>query len=386
MVDLTEKLYYSDGHLSRFTARVTSCEKEDGVWAVKLDRSAFFPGGGGQEADEGVLSDMKLLGLREEGEDIVHLTPAPLEPGALVEGRIDWPLRFSRMQGHSGEHILSGTVHRLFGYDNVGFHMGEEAITIDFSGELSREDLSRAELEANRAIWRDVPVRTLLSTPGELAAMDYRSKKELTGQVRIVEIEGVDLCACCAPHVSHSGEVGLLKIIDSMRHRGGTRLTLLCGEAALLDYEALHENNAAVSAALSAKRLETGGAIARVMAEQEERRAELTKLKRELLQLKAAALRPTEGSICIFESDIDMITLRELVNAGSELAGQVCAGFAGTDGDYKYIIGSRTVPLRARAKEINAAIDGRGGGSDAMIQGTSRARREDIERYFNALK
>ena len=386
MVDLTEKLYYSDGHLSRFTARVTSCEKEDGVWAVKLDRSAFFPGGGGQEAAEGVLSDMKLLGLREEGEDIVHLTPAPLEPGALVEGRIDWPLRFSRMQGHSGEHILSGTVHRLFGYDNVGFHMGEEAITIDFSGELSREDLSRAELEANRAIWRDVPVRTLLPTPGELAAMDYRSKKELTGQVRIVEIEGVDLCACCAPHVSHSGEVGLLKIIDSMRHRGGTRMTLLCGEAALLDYEALHENNAAVSAALSAKRLETGGAIARVMAEQEERRAELTKLKRELLQLKAAALRPTEGSICIFESDIDMITLRELVNAGSELAGKVCAGFAGTDGDYKYIIGSRTVPLRARAKEINAAIDGRGGGSDAMIQGTSRARREDIERYFNALK
>jgi len=386
VVDLTEKLYYSDGHLSRFTARVTSCEKEDGVWAVKLDRSAFFPGGGGQEADEGVLSDMKLLGLREEGEDIVHLTPAPLEPGALVEGRIDWPLRFSRMQGHSGEHILSGTVHRLFGYDNVGFHMGEEAITIDFSGELSREDLSRAELEANRAIWRDVPVRTLLPTPGELAAMDYRSKKELTGQVRIVEIEGVDLCACCAPHVSHSGEVGLLKIIDSMRHRGGTRLTLLCGEAALLDYEALHENNAAVSAALSAKRLETGGAIARVMAEQEERRAEFTKLKRELLQLKAAALRPTEGSICIFESDIDMITLRELVNAGSELAGKVCAGFAGTDGDYKYIIGSRTVPLRARAKEINAAIDGRGGGSDAMIQGTSRARREDIERYFNALK
>lgn len=386
MVDLTEKLYYSDGHLSRFTARVTSCEKEDGTWAVKLDRSAFFPGGGGQEADEGVLSDMKLLGLREEGEDIVHLTPAPLEPGALVEGRIDWPLRFSRMQGHSGEHILSGTVHRLFGYDNVGFHMGEEAITIDFSGELSREDLSRAELEANRAIWRDVPVRTLLPTPGELAAMDYRSKKELTGQVRIVEIEGVDLCACCAPHVSHSGEVGLLKIIDSMRHRGGTRLTLLCGEAALLDYEALHENNAAVSAALSAKRLETGGAIARVMAEQEERRAELTKLKRELLQLKAAALRPTEGSICIFESDIDMITLRELVNAGSELAGKVCAGFAGTDGDYKYIIGSRTVPLRARTKEINAAIDGRGGGSDAMIQGTSRARREEIERYFNALK
>lgn len=383
---MTEKLYYTDGHLSRFTARVTSCVRDGDAWAVCLDKSAFFPGGGGQEADEGVLSDMELLGLREEGEDIVHLTPEPLEPGSLVEGRINRELRFARMQGHSGEHILSGTVHRLFGYDNVGFHMGEEAMTIDFSGELTREDLRRAELEANRAIWRNVPVRSLLPSKGELAEMEYRSKKELTGQVRIVEIEGVDCCACCAPHVSRTGEVGLLKIIDSMRHRGGTRITLLCGEAALRDYEALHENNASVSAALSAKRLETGAAVARVMSEQEERRAELTKLKREMLQLKSASLKPTEGSICIFESDIDMITLRELVNAGAELAGTVCAGFAGTDGDYKYIIGSRTRPLRAMSKEINAAIEGRGGGSDAMIQGTSRARREDIERYFSEIK
>ena len=175
---MTEKLYYTDGHLSRFTARVTSCVREGDAWAVRLDKSAFFPGGGGQEADEGVLSDMELLGLREEGEDIVHLTPEPLEPGSLVEGRINRELRFARMQGHSGEHILSGTVHRLFGYDNVGFHMGEEAMTIDFSGELTREDLRRAELEANRAIWRDVPVRSLLPSKGELAEMEYRSKKE----------------------------------------------------------------------------------------------------------------------------------------------------------------------------------------------------------------
>lgn len=383
---MTEKLYYSDGHLGRFTAHVVACTREETGWAVRLDRTAFFPGGGGQEADEGFLSDMKLLGLREDGEDIVHLVPRPLEPGALVEGRLDWQLRFARMQGHSGEHILSGTVHRLFGYDNVGFHMGEENMTIDFSGELTHEDLARAELEANRAIWRNVPVRSLLLGPGELAEMEYRSKKELTGEIRIVEIEGVDRCACCAPHVARTGEVGVLKIIDSMRHRGGTRLTLICGEAAFMDYQALHVANASVSAALSAKRLETGAAVARVMAEQEERRAELTKLKREILQLKSAALKPTEGCICIFERDIDMVTLRELVNAGAELAGVACAGFAGEDGDYKYIIGSRTRPLRAMAKDINAAINGRGGGSDAMLQGTSRASREDIELYFEKLK
>lgn len=382
---MTERLYYFDGHLSRFDARVLSCEAEKDGYAVKLDRTAFFPGGGGQEADEGVLAGQKLLALREEGEDIVHVVEKPLEPGAAVTGELDWPLRFRRMQGHSGEHILSGTVHRLFGYDNVGFHMGAADMTIDFSGELDRDDLRRVELEANRAVWRNVPIRTLLPGPDELAHMEYRSKKELTGQVRIVEIEGVDRCACCAPHAASTGEVGCIKVIDSMRHRGGTRLTLICGEQALLDYQLLHENNARVSAALSAKRQETGAAIERYAAEQEERKAEVTRLKRELLRLKSAELRPTEGCICIFEEDMDLITLRELVNAGSELAGALCAGFAGRDGDYKYIIGSRTKPLRAMAKEINSAIDGRGGGSDSMLQGTSRSDRGTIERFFSGL-
>ncbi len=382
---MTERLYYFDGHLSRFEARVLSCEAEKDGYAVKLDRTAFFPGGGGQEADEGVIAGQKLLALREEGEDIVHVVEKPLEPGAAVTGELDWPLRFRRMQGHSGEHILSGTVHRLFGYDNVGFHMGAADMTIDFSGELDRDDLRRVELEANRAVWRNVPIRTLLPGPDELAHMEYRSKKELTGQVRIVEIEGVDRCACCAPHAASTGEVGCIKVIDSMRHRGGTRLTLICGEQALLDYQLLHENNARVSAALSAKRQETGAAIERYAAEQEERKAEVTKLKRELLRLKSAELRPTEGCICIFEEDMDLITLRELVNAGSELSGKLCAGFAGRDGDYKYIIGSRTKPLRAMAKEINSAIDGRGGGSDSMLQGTSRSDRGTIERFFSGL-
>lgn len=383
---MTEKLYYTDGHLSRFEALVCSCEREGDGYAVRLDRTAFFPGGGGQEADKGTLAGQKLLSLREEGEDIIHVVEEPLAPGEAVTGELDWQLRFRRMQGHSGEHIMSGTVHRLFGCDNVGFHMGEDGMTIDFSTELSREDLSRAELEANRAVWRNVPVRTLLPDSETLAHMEYRSKKELTGQVRIVEIEGVDRCACCAPHVAYTGEVGCIKVIDSMRHRGGTRLTLICGEHAIEDYRSLHENNAKVSAALSARRLETGRAIERYVSEQEERKAELTRLKREILQLKTAALRPSEGCICIFEDDMDMITLRELVNAGAELSQTACAGFTGRDGDYKYIVGSRTRPLRALAREINAAIDGRGGGSDEMIQGSSRSDRQTIERYFAEFK
>ena len=380
---MTDKLYYLDGETRTFTARVLSCEAENGAWAVTLNRSAIFPGGGGQEADAGTLGGLPVIGLREEDETVFHILPGPLEPGAVVTGEVDWAVRFPRMQGHSGEHIFSGTVHRLYGGENVGFHMGEGGMTLDFSVELSPEDLARCEYEANRAVWADLPVKSLLPGPDELERMSYRSKKELTGRVRIVEIPGVDMCACCAPHVARTGEIGLIKVLDSMRHRGGTRLTLVCGEAAYRDCAALHSVNSRISAALSARRLETDAAVERILRESVEKHAEITRLRREILALKAAALPETEGNICIFEPDMDTVTLRELVNAGVEKCGGVCAAFAGSDGDYKYIIGSKAVDLRARAKEINASIDGRGGGSSAMIQGTSHAARSTIEAYFN---
>ena len=281
---------------------------------------------------------------------------------------LDWDVRFARMQSHSGEHIVSGTVHRLFGYDNVGFHMGESGMTLDFSGELTPRDIGLVELEANRAVWRDAPVRTLLPGRDELEKLDFRSKKELSGLVRLVEIEGVDLCACCAPHVSRTGEVGLIKVVDYMRHRGGMRLTVLAGEAAYRDCAEVYVQNSSISAALSAKRSEEHSA--------------LTALKKELMQLKSAALRPTEGNICIFERDMDMVSLRELVNSGMQLAGGVCAAFCGEEGDYRYIIGSLSADLRSAAGDINAALCGRGGGNKTMIQGSCRAKRADIEAYF----
>ena len=328
---LTEKLYYASGETRTFTATVLSCAPEDGGYAVTLDRTALFPGGGGQEPDEGTLGGERLVSLREEDETVIHIVPEPLTVGATVSGEVDWNVRFPRMQGHSGEHIFSGTVHRLFGGENVGFHMGAEAMTLDFSVELSAQDVALAELEANRAVWRDLPVNSLLPADEELADMPYRSKKELSGRVRIVEIPGVDMCACCAPHVERTGEIGAIKVLDFMRHRGGTRLTLVCGEAAYGDYAALPE---------------------------------------------------MEGNLCIFEPELDAVTLRELVNAGVEKCTGICAAFTGADGEYKYIMGSRSVDLRALSREINAAIDGRGGGSPAMIQGTCKAPRERIEAYF----
>lgn len=379
---MTEKLYYIDGETREFTARVVSCTPDGGAWAVELDRTAVFPGGGGQEADTGTINGLPIIGMREENETVYHILPAPLEQGSTVTGTVDWALRFPRMQGHSGEHIFSGTVHRLYGGENVGFHMGAGAMTIDFSVELTAEQLEQCELEANRAVWADIPVNSLLPDADTLAHMEYRSKKELTGRVRIVEIPGVDMCACCAPHVAHTGEIGAIKVVDSMRHRGGTRISLICGEAAWRDYAELHRVNARVSALLSAKRLETDAAVERVLRESEEKHAEVTRLRREILSLKAAAIPETEGNICLFEPDMDMVTLRELVNAGVGKCSGVCAAFSGEDGAYKYIIGSASTDLRAAAKEINAAISGRGGGSASMIQGTSTASRTELEAYF----
>lgn len=379
---VTEKLYYIDGETREFTATVVSCTPDGGAWAVELDRTAVFPGGGGQEADTGTINGLSIIGMREENEIVYHILPAPLEQGSTVTGTVDWAMRFPRMQGHSGEHIFSGTVHRLYGGENVGFHMGAGTMTLDFSVELTAEQLERCELEANRAVWANIPVNSLLPDADTLAHMEYRSKKELTGRVRIVEIPGVDMCACCAPHVAHTGEIGAIKVVDSMRHRGGTRISLICGEAALRDYVGLHRVNAHVSALLSAKRLETDAAVERVLRESEEKHAEVTRLRREILSLKAASIPETVGNICLFEPDMDMVTLRELVNAGVAKCTGVCAAFSGEDGAYKYIIGSASTDLRAAAKEINAAISGRGGGSPAMIQGTSTASRAELEAYF----
>ena len=298
------------------------------------------------------------------GEEDGHEIPQCVRRAALAEERVERLLE-PGAQGHH-EREADGALEQLAQERGLDLKAYVPAV----------------ELEANRAVWRNVPVRTLLPGREELKALDFRSKKELAGQVRLVEIEGVDLCACCAPHVAHTGEVGLIKVLDSVRRREGTRLTVLAGEAAFHDCAAVYVQNSAVSAALSAKRLETAAAVRRVLCEKEEEHSAVTELKKELLRVKAAALRPTEGNMCIFEPDMDAVTLRELVNAGVAVTGGVCAAFSGADGDYRYIIGSRSVDLRSAAREINAAISGRGGGTGTMIQGSCRASRAEIEQYF----
>ncbi len=380
---MTRKLYYEDSHMAQFTATVLSCQPIGEQYEVILDQTAFFPGGGGQLPDTGYMGTAKVIGAKEQGEDVIHIVSAALEVGSVVECRLNWNQRLRRMQNHSGEHIVSGIIHQKFGYENVGFHMGDDFVTIDYSGELTPGQVYDIEREANLAIAANVPVHCSFPDKETLDTLEYRSKKELQGAVRIVTVEGYDTCACCAPHVSHTGEIGMIKIYSQMRHRGGVRLTMLCGLDALDDYNARCANISAISGLLSAKPMEVSKATARLWQEHEDLKQKMANLYRKMTAEKIAALSPCEGNMVIFEEDLDMTNLRELINAAKEKCSGIAAGFIGDDEHgYTYILGSKSVDLRANSKAINAAICGKGGGQKEMIQGTSTATKEVIRAYF----
>ncbi len=383
---MTEKLYYIDSHMAEFSARILSCEPEKDHFLVTLDKTAFFPEGGGQLPDTGYIGEARVSDVQEKDGIIYHSCNEYLPLGAQLPCRIDWAQRIKRMHSHSGEHIVSGIAHRLYGCENVGFHMGEEAMTIDLSLELSWDELMEVEKRANEAIRKNLPIRAWLPEEEELKTLDYRSKLELTENVRIVEIEGYDLCACCAPHVSFTGEIGMIKILDSMRHRGGVRVTLICGEDAYNDYRLRQESVTEISRLLSAKREDVAGAVQRLLRENQSMREKCDRLSMELVRVKAEVSAPTEGSICLFDSVLDDIAQRELVNLLMEKCGALACVFCGNDDEgYRYIIGSKSIDLRKNSKTINAAIEGRGGGSVQMIQGKASASRKIIEENIKSL-
>ena len=380
---MTRKLYDEDSHLSAFDADVISCISNDSGWRIVLNQTAFFPEGGGQASDTGILGEVHVLDVQEEDGQIVHYTDGSLPVGASVRGVLDWEKRFRRMQEHTGEHILSGLVHKLYGYRNVGFHLGDETVTMDYDGELSPEQILKLEQLANEAVWKNVPVTAEYPSPERLSALEYRSKLDLTENVRIVTIEGYDVCACCAPHVSHTGEIGAIKVIDSMRHRGGVRLTILCGSDALRQYQKLFREAAELSNLLNAPKDQLVPAVERLFNERDGLESALHAREEKLNALRVQAMPAKGKNIVLIDAFDDPDAMRELVNIGMERASGVCAAFSGSDTEgYRYIIGSKTLDLRSLAREINTALNGRGGGKPAMIQGSCNASRSEIEAYF----
>lgn len=376
----TEKLFYADSHMDTFSASVLSCEPYGEKYRVVLDRTAFFPEGGGQFGDTGYLNEIPVTDTKEKKGLVFHETAEPFAAGETVEGKLNFEVRFERMQQHTGEHIVSGIVNRLHGYDNVGFHLGDDITTLDFNGELTKEQVQEVEVLANRAVFANIPVQIMYPSKEELARIDYRSKIEIAGQVRIVNIPGVDMCACCAPHTRTTGEVGLIKILSCDRHRGGCRMVMVSGMRALKDYQTRWNSVTEVSVALSAKPEKIGEAVLHLKEQQQRLREQLNQIQAVYLQKKLEEINSEDAYVCIFEEEMDNVAVRNFINDAMERCSGICGAFTGTDeGGYRYILGSRTVNLREFSKQLNAAFAGKGGGKPEMVQGSLTGRKEEIE-------
>ena len=382
---MTQKLYETDAYVQEFAAAVLSCTPAKGGYAVVLDRTAFFPEGGGQPCDLGTLGTAKVTDVHTDGATITHTTDAPLEPGTAVTGRIDWPRRLDAMQQHTGEHILSGTLHRLFGAENVGFHIGSEAVRMDTSVPISAEGLQAAELAANRIVWQDVPVLVSYPTREELAALVYRSKKEIEGQVRIVTIPGADVCACCGTHTRTTGQVGQIKILASENYKGGVRLSVVCGARALEAAQAMRARQADIGALLSAKADQTAVAVHRVYDEYTALKFTHFGVCSQLFDALAQLANPGEDAIRTVPG-LDPDGLHRLAVRLTEATTGLCAALTPTEKGTGYCIAQADGDVRALTKALNAALNGRGGGKPGICQGSCAAAPEQVEEFLRKTK
>ena len=378
----TRKLYYEDSHLREFTAEVLSCEETEKGFAVILSATAFYPEGGGQACDLGTLGSVNVLDVREQGDTIVHLCDGPLPLGETVTGAIHWQRRFDLMQQHSGEHMVSGVIHRRYGYHNVGFHMGSDVITIDFDGVIPAADLPVIEAEVNAGIWEDLPLRCWYPDPEELPTVPYRTKKELPWPVRIVDVPGFDKCACCGTHVQRTGEIGLVKLFTVIGCRGGSRMEMACGNRAMALLNHAFDQNRQVSQAFSAQITETGAAARRM-----NETLELEKLRFSALQKKLfgfiAKSYGNQGNVLHFEEDLDSVQIRILADAIAETCGGRAGVFSGSDEHgYGFALVTREGDLRPFGKAMTTALAGRGGGKPVFQQGRVAATRAEIEVFF----
>lgn len=381
MSNKTEKLYYENAYISDFYASVISTQSIDGGYDVILDKTAFFPEEGGQSADTGYIAESRVLNVYEKDGVIHHITDT--EP-TLGEHwcSVDFDSRFEKMQCHTAEHILCGIIHSLFGFDNVGFHLGDDEVTFDVSGVLDRDQLDRVEEMANEVVFSNIQVEAFFPPERRLPYIKYRSKLDIAEGVRLVRIGEVDICACCAPHVSSTGEIGIIKILDFMKHRGGTRIWMTAGKRALIDYRRRYENIKKISGMLSAPQSDVAVTLEGYISDCEEMKAALKSARLKIAELYAMTVEPTEGNLVILLPDLTIPELIAFSNIANKRVGKITVALSGSDGDYKYVISSSSVDLSTLSKDINAALCGRGGGRAEMLQGSFATALDEIKSYF----
>ena len=378
---MTKKLYYDDAYIKSFDASVISCAEAEGGFEVVLDKTAFFPEEGGQSSDKGEIGGIRVLDVFEREGVIYHLLSSAPE-SKDVFCTLDFDERFDKMQQHTAEHILCGIIHSLWGYDNVGFHLGEDEVTFDINAVLTREQLDFVEEKANEAVFKNLKVKAEFPGAKSLKTLEYRSKIEADDSVRIVTVGDVDACACCAPHVSMTGEIGLIKIFDFMKHRGGTRIWMAAGKRALFDYRIKYENILKISALLSAPQHETAEALVKLTKDTEALKNGLKHTREALAKAEASSLPSCEGNSFTILEDYSFDELRAFANEYKKRVGGITVALSGAEGEYKYILASDAVDLTKVIKEINTALSGRGGGKPGMVQGTFLSTAEKIKAYF----
>lgn len=406
----TIKLFYEDSDRKEFDATVLSCEQIENGYKIVLDQTAFFPEGGGQTADTGVFCytkaaviDSKCLAgnacdmnqieeiyanvydVQEADGSIYHMTDKPLEPGSKITGKIHWKERFSKMQHHSGEHIVSGLVNHHFGFNNVGFHLGTQVVTLDFDGILTKEQLRQVEYEANEAVAANIPIEVTYPSKEELKQLDYRSKIEIEGQVRIVTIPGYDTCACCAPHLKTTGQIGMIKLVNMHNYKGGVRVYMLCGFAALADYNEKEESVRKIALSLSANENQVAERVEGLKEEIFRQKGTIMNLANELLNYKVAAVEENAAVGLIIDHNLEGNQPRELANKLMDKGVKLAAVFAGEDENgYRFVLSSKRVDVRPIVKEMNQKLNGRGGGKPEMVQGQAACKKEEINDFFIA--
>ncbi len=396
----TKRIYETDGMCTEFEACVIETgQDEDGSYAV-LDLTAFFPGGGGQQCDVGFLDvqgdRIQVSGVSNVNGQIRHYVETVVPEGAKVTGHVDAATRYPRMQNHGSEHLVSGLIKSMYGFENVGFHMTENEVVIDTGGPLSDEQLRLVEERCNEAVFKNVPFVISFPTPEEAKELDYRSKIDIYDDIRLVSVEGYDVCACCAPHVDSTGQLGVIKIVSAMPHRGGMRLIVTAGMNAYHDYVMLHDDNAKIMELLSSPREKTAELATGLFEKQNQQKGEITSLRKELSRvyslivvanLKDQDLAAGEPTV-LFMNGLDPVGLREMVNECTKASnGLICAFTGSEDSGYRYIFAvnkeiSKKVDLKGLASDFNKNCNASGGGSDVMVQGTCTAGKKEIEDYF----
>lgn len=377
----TKRIFDDDPYIREFEATVISCTETENGFDVILDKTAFFPEGGGQFPDKGTVNDIIVTDVKEDKDGVIHhFTESKIPISEKVFGKIDWDLRFDFMQQHSGEHIFSGLAHKKFGAANVGFHLGYEETTLDLDVPLSEKDVAKLELSANEAVYKNLPIEISYPSENELSVLPYRSKKKLTGKVRIVTVPDYDICACCGTHVKQTGEIGIIKITSFQNYKGGTRLFMLCGKRALSDYQHKNGDILKVTNSLSVKPSELSAAVKRLESEITEHKIYESSLKKELFALKAEKLGSGD-KICVFENSMTTDELRRYCLTLSENF-KLAAVFCGENGNFKYSVSSKTENCALIAKELNEKFFGRGGGKPELVQGSCNGNSVEIENFL----